>query len=463
MTFSPRQNSGGILLLSSYELGRQPLSLAWPLAVLHQSGFPAQAFDLSVQSFPEDAVARAAFVGISAPMHTALRLGAAAASRVRDLNPNAHINFYGLYAGLNKEYLLDGLANSILAGESEASLVALIRALDAGRPLNGIPGLSTPSTSAAPNLVRPSLPIPERGKLPHLEEYAHYNADGVHTLAGYVESSRGCLHTCTHCPITPVYNGRFFVIPAETVLGDIRRQVEAGAGHITFGDPDFLNGPGHALKIARQLHAEFPGLTFDFTAKVEHIVRHRKLFPELAALGCTFVTSAFESTSDRILARLDKGHSLADMHTALEILASAGIAVQPTWMPFTPWTRPEDYLHMLAWIRENGLIPHVPPVQLSIRMLVPPGSALIDHHDAAGWLGTLDAPNFTYRWRHPDALMDELQTQITALVENASADISVFNQVEAIAYRLAGEELPPGHEIALDSPPPPRLTEHWFC
>jgi len=41
--------------------------------------------------------------------------------------------------------------------------------------------------------------------------------------------------------------------------------VAAGATHITFGDPDFLNGPGHALKVVRAAHAEFPRLTFDFT------------------------------------------------------------------------------------------------------------------------------------------------------------------------------------------------------
>ncbi len=166
-----------------------------------------------------------------------------------------------------------------------------------------------------------------------------------------MEASRGCLHTCQHCPVVPVYNGRFFIIPLETVLADIRQQVAAGAKHITFGDPDFLNGPGHALKISRALHAEFPQLTFDFTTKVEHILQHRDLFPEFKQNGATFVVSAFEATSEAILARLNKGHTVAEMETAVAILRDAGLAVQPTWMPFTPWTSLQDYLDLLSWIR----------------------------------------------------------------------------------------------------------------
>ncbi len=64
------------------------------------------------------------------------------------------------------------------------------------------------------------------------------------------------------------------------------RQIAAGARHIDFGDPDFLNGPGHALSVVRAMHAEFPDLTFDVTTKVEHILKRGSLLPELGRLGC---------------------------------------------------------------------------------------------------------------------------------------------------------------------------------
>lgn len=465
MTPKSNKGDGSILLLSCYESGHQPLNLAWPLAALSQAGFPAQAFDLSVEEFPTKIAAHAKFVGISVPMHTALRLGVQVAQRVRALNPDTHICFFGLYAWLNADHLLEKYADSIIAGESEQPLVELVQTLERGGSLEDFPGLSTPSHRSNPHLARPSLPVPERAQLPPLDSYAHYTSKNTHIIAGYAEASRGCLHTCTHCPVVPVYNRRFFVIQVDTVLADIRQQVAAGAGHITFGDPDFLNGPGHALKLARALHDEFPQLTFNFTTKVEHIIKHRATFPEFAQLGCTFVVSAFEATREHILTRLQKDHTLADMHTALEILKDANIAVQPTWMPFTPWTSLDDYLHLLDWVRAHDLVPHVPAVQLSIRMLVPPNSALLDHPDVHTWLGPLDAPNFTYRWEHHDPRMDELQKQVAALAESQPIHdpYADFSAIESLANQYAGIPLLDAPIPSNALPAPPQLTEHWFC
>ncbi len=450
---------GDVLLLACYELGHQPLSLAWPAAVLRRAGLSVTVADLAVDTLPREAAARARFVGISVPMHTALRLGVRAAAEVRALNPTAHVCFYGLYAWLNADYLLASAADTVLAGELEEELV-----VQAQRVLGAEPaGEGDSADRAARRLTRLALPAPDRAGLPPLSQYARYVEGGVARLAGYVEASRGCLHTCRHCPVVPVYGGRFFVVPAETVLADIRQQVAAGAEHITFGDPDFLNGPGHVLKIARALHAEFPRLTFDFTTKVEHIRQHRALFPELRALGASFVVSAFESVSDAVLARLHKGHTAADLDDALGVLAGAGLAVQPTWLPFTPWTTLDDYLKLLAWVRARDLIAHVPAVQLSIRLLIPPGSALLSEPDAAAWLGPLDAANFTYTWRNPDPCVDELQRRVAAVAEAGGNADAAFAAIERLAYGLAGRRPPAAPPRAHLAPDPPRLTEDWFC
>lgn len=458
-----------VLLLACYELGHQPLSLAWPLAVLSPAGFPTTARDLSVTALNPAEVAQASLVAIAVPMHTALRLGVAAAQQVRAINPQATIVFYGLYAWLNADYLLHGpgrdpLADAVIGGEAEAPLLALAQALRAGDDPAGVPGVTTASQLAQPHLARPHLPVPDRASLPDLTHYAYYVAGGVGVPAGYTETSRGCRHTCRHCPIVPIYQGRFFIVPAATVLADIRQQVAAGARHITFGDPDFLNGPGHARRVAQALHAEFPYLTFDFTTKVEHILQHRVLLPELRQWGATFVVSAFEAVSDPILARLDKGHTAADLDEALAILDAAGLAVQPTWVPFTPWTTRDDYLALLAWIRGRDLVAHVPAVQLSIRLLVPPHSALLAHPDAAGWCGPLDAANFTYQWTHPDPGMDALQQAVARYTAQADDDpLTAFQAIEALAYAQAGRPAPPWPSPAGLKPPPPRLTEDWFC
>jgi radical SAM superfamily enzyme YgiQ (UPF0313 family) len=462
-----------ILLLACYELGHQPLSLAWPLAFLKEAGFRAEGIDLSLEAFPVQAAAEADLVAVAVPMHTAMRLGVQAARQVRAINPQAHICFYGLYAWLNADYLLgkNGLGNgrppadSIISGEYEEPLLALAKAVINDSLVAGLSGLSTPERRSEPHLSRLPFPQPDRSQLPPLKQYAHFVDRGIHYTAGYVEASRGCLHTCRHCPVVPVYNGRFFIVPAETVLADIRQQVGAGARHITFGDPDFLNGPGHALKIAQTLHQEFPQVTFDFTTKVEHILEKAELFPELQHLGAAFVVSAFESVSDNVLARLKKGHKAADMDRALEILAGANLPVQPTWVSFTPWTTLDDYLAMLAWIQDHRLIQHVPAVQLSIRLLIPPNSALLEQDDSARWLGPLDAANFTYCWEHPDPRMDTLQRQIARIAETAgnSDSYQTFAAVEQAAYTLAGRPAPQWERPSIPDLPPPRLTEDWFC
>lgn len=467
--------SGAILLVACYELGHQPLSLASPLATLRDAGFAPRAVDTSVETLADAALADAALIAISAPMHTALRLGARVAERARQVNPAATIVFYGLYASLNGDYLLREHADAVIGGEYEQALLALAEALAGGanRGKLTLDGVRTRETAAAPVLRRLAFSQPARDNLPAPNHYAHLVRGDEVVPAGYVEASRGCLHTCLHCPITPVYGGRFFVVPRPVVLADIRAQVAAGVGHITFGDPDFFNGSGHSMAIVRALHAEFPAVTFDATIKVEHILERRELIAELGALGCAFIVSAVESLSPRVLARLEKGHTRADVVEALGIAAAAGVPLRPTFVAFTPWTTADDYLDLLDFVAEHDLIEHVDPVQYAIRLLVPPASALLDAPDAAQWFGPLDEAAFSHTWEHPDPRMDALQREMMVLVEaGAGANqptTATFNEVRALAGERLGR---PAMAFvgaggrgapARRSRPIPHLTEAWFC
>ncbi len=457
---------GATLLVSCYELGHQPLALASPLGFLERAGYSPDALDISVERFDTGKVGRARFVGVSVPMHTALRLGVRVAAEVRRVNPGCHICFYGLYASLNAQYLLAHGGDSVIGGEFESVLVALVEALEAG--LSGpVEGVALRDRPAKPVLKRLAFALPSREALPRLPKYAHLERDGERRLVGYVEASRGCLHMCLHCPIPPVYDGRLFVVPQAIVLEDIRRLVRDGATHITFGDPDFLNGPGHSLAIIRAMRAEFPLLTFDFTAKVEHILEQEELFPEFRRLGCLFMISAVESLSDTVLANLEKGHTRADVCRALGIVRDAGIAFRPTWVAFTPWTTLEDYVEMLEFVEREQLIDHVDPVQFSLRLLIPPGSALLAREGVRPHLGPLDQASFSYRWTHPDPRMDRLQQEASRLVEaatQAGEDAGVtFYRLKALAGAVLGVPLPAAPALAPDRRRPPRLTEAWFC
>jgi hypothetical protein len=476
--------------------------------VLRAAGFAPAAVDTAVDPLPDEAVAAAGLVAVAVPMHTALRLGVAVAERVRRANPAAHVCFYGLYATLNAEHLLGtearrtenddlrrssefesvppsvssstprlldsstrAVADSVVSGELEPALLALAEALDRGEPAETATGIGTARRPAPP--VLDPLPDgvrglqPDRRGLPGPRAYARLEREGTAVLAGAIEATRGCHHTCRHCPIPPIYGGRFFVVPRAAVVADGRAQVAAGARHLTFTDPDFFNGPGHGLRIMRELRAEFPWLSFDATIKVEHLLQHRAKLPELAGLGCAFVVTAVESLSDRVLERLDKGHTRAEVEEALALLDAVGVPMRPSLLPFTPWETLDGYVGLLRWVAERDLVGCVDPVMLSIRLLVPPGSSLLAESETASWLGGLDAANFTYRWAHPDPRMDALQRQVAAIVEHAAGvgepAAETFGRIWATAHAAAGLPTTPVPIPPVRRPPAPRLTESWFC
>ena len=490
-----------ILLISCYELGHQPFSLASPAARLKSEGYNVSVVDAAIEPVPEDIVRRAGFIGISVPMHTAMRVGMDLSRRIRNLNPGAHLCFYGLYAALNAEYLLSHGADSVIGGEFEQPLCDLVGRLcavespapasnsesagdaavggDAASAGGGAEsagdaaaGASAGSVPAAPYLSRQAWLVPDRDTLPGLKRYAQLD-NGIELLpAGYTETTRGCLHTCLHCPITPVYNGRFFAVPADVVLADVDQQVRMGAGHITFGDPDFLNGPTHVLRILRRMRDAHPGLSFDFTTKIEHILRHPSFFPEARDLGGVFVVSAVESVSDLVLERLRKGHTRDDVVRALAVVRDADLPMRPSLVAFTPWTTLDDYLYLLDFVEVHDLVDHIDPVQYTIRLLVPPGSALLAEPDTRSWIGDLDEAGFTFTWRHADARMDQLHQRVSRLVEEADAsgeerdNCRVFHRIRCLAADMAGVEAPaeqPFHDIPLKRRRVPRLTEAWFC
>jgi radical SAM superfamily enzyme YgiQ (UPF0313 family) len=451
------------LLISTYELGHQPLHVASPAAALRRATHEVRCLDLSVQPWDPRALEWAQAVGFSVPMHTAMRLALTAGRRVRREHPGLPICFYGLYATVSRELVEGELGARVIAGEYEPALTAWVD------------GLSAPH-APAPNAERPVIHLqrgtfdpPARELLPGLEQYARLAVGGEERLVGYVEASHGCVHRCRHCPVPTIYDGRIRVVGAETVLRDVERLANMGARHITFGDPDFLNGWRHSTAIVRAVHERCPELTFDCTTKVEHVLEHPEIWEEMAACGCLFVICALESVNDEILVRLDKGHTTAEAVRALNLLRRHGIETRPSFMPFTPWTTPRDVLEILDFVGAHDLVANVDPVQYTIRLLVPEGSLLLEREDLREHLGPYEPERLSYPWRSADPASDQLQGRLSALVQQSAAAKEstglTFARVRAAVREATGEaNVPEPEAIALGSTEGrPRLTEPWFC
>jgi radical SAM superfamily enzyme YgiQ (UPF0313 family) len=445
-----------VVLIATYELGRQPFGLASPAAWLREAGAEVRCLDASREPLDEDAIRTADLVAFSVPMHTATRLAAHATARVRRLNPRAHLCFYGLYAPMNESFLRGLGGGTILGGEFEAGLVALVRRLQSDS--------RSPQVEPVISLDRLVFRTPDRRDLPPLEDYARLRLPGRPSrTVGYTEASRGCKHRCRHCPIVPVYNGRFRVVDRETVLADIRQQVAAGARHITFGDPDFFNGPAHAVAIVEALHREFPGLSYDVTIKIEHLLRHRSLLGILRETGCLFVTSAVESLDDRVLALLDKGHTRRDFFEAVRLCRDAGLTLAPTFIPFTPWTTRQDYRNLLRVLATEDLVENVAPIQLGIRLLIPAGSRLLELPEVRAMAPCFDPAALSYRWTHPDPGMDALCHGVQALVKRAEGNRASRAEIFRDIWELAGAGAWRPDPDRLDRAAIPYINEPWYC
>jgi radical SAM superfamily enzyme YgiQ (UPF0313 family) len=458
-----------VVLISTYELGRQPFGLASPSAWLKQAGASVACVDLAVQMLPEPSVAAADLVAFYVPMHTATRVAMRALQRVKEINSKAHLCCYGLYAPVNEGYLRKLGVGTILGGEFEPGLVALVKRLATDGAGRGDGFQREPVIS----IGRQSFLLPDRSDLPELYKYAYLNVgDGERRTVGYTEASRGCKHLCRHCPIVPVYEGSFRVVQKEVVLEDVRQQVASGARHITFGDPDFFNGPGHAVAIIRDLHREFPEVTYDVTIKIEHLLKRAELLPVLRETGCLFVTSAVESFDNAVLEIFDKCHTREDFERVVELFRQTGLALNPTFVSFTPWTSLQGYQDFLAAIRGLDLVENVAPIQYAIRLLIPAGSKLLELASVRQLVEPFDEAALCYTWSHPDPLVDQLYEDVMTAVKEAGREKKSRREVFAEVWELAGEACAARtskHFEALrlqDIPARatiPNLSEPWFC
>ncbi len=459
-----------VLLVSTYDLGRQPLGLASPAARLKQAGADVRAVDLSRESMADAEIVDADAVAFYLPMHTATRLAMPLLDRVRTLNPRARLAAYGLYAPLNADWLRARGVTHVFGPSDERAMVAALTASGA-------------ASSVPPSTAMPEFVSPDRTVLLPLARYAAVQMpDGTRRVAGNTDATRGCKHLCRHCPIVPVYKGTFRAVPLDLVLKDVAAQIAAGAEHITFGDPDFFNGPTHARRLVEQLALRHPGVSYDVTIKIEHLLAHAELLPVLRDTGCLFITSAVESVDDAVLEKLRKGHTRADFVRAVGLCRDAGLILAPTFVPFTPWTTIDGYRDLLQQIAALDLIGAVAPVQLAIRLLVTAQSALLELPDVRVVVGAFDATGLVWPWRHQDPRVDALQQDLMRVASDRAkasreeAFAAIADAVDAAAVeasstgrpkapappRVAGG-VPPIVGAPPRGPSPPYMTEAWYC
>lgn len=450
-----------VLVLSLYDLGRPPIE-AFAIAehVRRSAGndptWSAEVVDVSVENWPTERVSAADVVVLSVPMHTASRMAVEASARIRSEGSGAVIVGLGLYAHLAGS----ALDNAVTASFGPNELNAFARWLTQQKTTESLalPFPGSPSVAPAMSFVS-------------LDRYSQLAVGDDRRIAGALYASTGCLHRCTHCPVPVAFNGRIRLPAIDSVLADADAQIAAGALHMSFADPDFLNAPSHARRVIRALRERHPSVTFDCTVKVEHILRHSTVWPELAAAGCLFVVSALESVDNEVLKILDKGHTAAEGEQAVHVLRSAGIEIRPSLLPFTPWTTIRGIAELFAFAERCDLLDSIDPVQYSIRLLVPQGSLLATHPALLPYRGDYDDAAMTYRWTAADAAVDALQIHLAAIADAGATQDQPPRQTYARMRSAVADALGPREAQTVfterirfgSTEARPRMTEPWFC
>lgn len=446
--------------MSTYELGHQPWHLAVPAAALLAAGHEVRCADVSLGPLDDGAVDWAQAMACSVPMHTAMRLCRPLVAQVHRRRPDLPVAVYGLYATTGCPGASVAIAGDYL-GELLGWVDQLREALPGPRP--------------AVRVVRRSplrTPVPARWLLPDLDRYARLRFGGDERLVGSVEASRGCSHRCRHCPVPVVYDGRTRITDIDVLLADVDQLVGMGATHVSFTDPDFLNGPHHARRVVEACHGAFPDLTFDVTVKVEHILAHQACWAAWADAGCVMVTTAIESAEDQVLSRLAKGHTAGEALRAIGVLRRAGIEPRASFVPFTPWTTLGGLVDLVDLIARADLVGNVDVVQMGIRLLLPPGSLLLSDPTVRQCISGYDDDALGWQWQAPDPRLDTLAQSLASLAEEAAdwpaeaAHAAVRRRIAEALDRPEVAQAPPSDPSLRSSWAPdqrPRMTESWFC
>ena len=448
-----------IVLISPYELGRQPFGLAQPARWLVDAGFRVRCCDLSIERLPADALADAGMVAIYLPMHTATRIAFEILPRIRALAPRAVLCAYGLYAPVNARGLRRFGVDTVIGGECEPHLLALAERMRAGDP--------DPALGVVNDTAKIVFRTPLRDGLPSLDRYAGLlMPDGTLPPArvrrGVARLQAPVPALPRSCPYTKdgsaslrwtwswrTSRSRWPWEPATSRSATRTSSTDR---------PMRCAWRGPCTRRSPQSPTTRPSRSSTSSATPGHI-------ETLAETGCLFLISAVESIDDAILERLAKGHTAQDFERAVAIARAAGLHLTPTFVPFTPWTTIEGYRALLERLVTLRLVESVPAVQLSIRLLVPSGSHLFEIDGFTDLVDAFDDAMLGYPWRHPDPAVDALQAQVQALAE-AAADRgdsrrTTFEAIwisvhEALGRRPARLSDDVGEAVPMHSEP-------WYC
>ena len=321
-------------------IGFPPIGIMSLSAVLKRSGHECVMFDQANPETPNEVIIkeihrqRPALVGLSFLSTTSYPYAKILARQIRAADAKVLLAFGGVFATLNAENikLQCPEVDFVCRGDGEQLILDLVEHLDDPVDVAGLTWakdgqvVNNPNRAMERNLDQ--WPFPDRASLPlDFVESLPLDVPVVLSRERFttMQTSRGCPWPCVFCDV-PVFNrGKWRARGPQHVVDELKHLQELGYGAVYFIDDNFLLQPRRIETICKGINDAGVTIRWGCEGRVDSVVQH--LFPGMAKANCGALMLGIESGSKKVLERLKKKHTIADVEDAVKNAKRAGIEI----------------------------------------------------------------------------------------------------------------------------------------
>ena len=321
-------------------MGFPPIGIMSLSAVLKRAGHECVMFDQANPETPNDVIIeeihrhQPALVGLSFLSTTSYPYAKSLARQIRAADPRVRLAFGGVFATLNAQLikLQCPEVDFICRGDGEQLILDLMEQLDDPEDIGGLTWAKDGHVMHNPNrLMERNLdqwPFPDRDSLPlDFVEAMPLDVPAVLSMERFtsMQTSRVCPWPCVFCDI-PIFNeGKWRSRSPQHVVDELTYLQQLGYGAVAFVDDHFLLQPKRIAAICKGINDRGITIHWSCEGRVDSVAQH--LFPAMAKAHCRTVMFGIESGSQKVLDRLKKEQTLAEVETAVMNAKQAGIDI----------------------------------------------------------------------------------------------------------------------------------------